>query len=270
MNAGTQDIFKTLAFIIVFPGGAIFFIPLILQYIWDLEIIFGGMLGLQLFFGILFYIIGGTFLVTGILSFLIRGKGTPMIFFAKKVSFIFGKEPEKLMASGIYRNSRNPMYLGVIVATIGTAFMVNKVIILIWAAILFICFDLVVRKFEEPHLKRKHGEKYELYMKFTPRWLGRNKKPDWDAEHLKWKTVINPGPLKPEIIDIARNLGMISNNETKILKKLDSKKEIQEMGIDKLQCPVIRGLVKKRIIKVEDTEDEDTSVNSSRDKLDKG
>ena len=35
-------------------------------------------------------------------SFLLRGKGTPAIWFTKAISFIIGEEPVKMVSSGLY------------------------------------------------------------------------------------------------------------------------------------------------------------------------
>lgn len=115
-------------------------------------------------FGILIYLLT-------LFSFLMRGKGTPAIWFTKVISFIIGEEPVKMVSSGLYKYSRNPMYLGVIttVAAEGIYFQYSN---LLWYALaLFIIFTLVVIFIEEPHLEEKFGEEYKHYKKRTRRWL---------------------------------------------------------------------------------------------------
>src|SRR5215204_4477156 len=64
--------------------------------------------------GLAVIIIGIVFYLVCAISFLLRGLGTPMIWFPKPLKFLVGEEPKKLVASGIYKFSRNPMYVGVL------------------------------------------------------------------------------------------------------------------------------------------------------------
>jgi protein-S-isoprenylcysteine O-methyltransferase Ste14 len=106
-----------------------------------------------------------------IMSFLLRGKGTPAIWFTKAISFIIGEEPMKMVSSGLYRYSRNPMYLGVITTVVGEGIFFQYSSLLWYAFSLFIIFTLVVIFIEEPHLAKKFGEEYKDYKKRTRRWL---------------------------------------------------------------------------------------------------
>jgi protein-S-isoprenylcysteine O-methyltransferase Ste14 len=105
------------------------------------------------------------------LSFLIRGKGTPAIWFTRKVKFLIGEEPMRTVTTGLYRYSRNPMYLSVFVVTIGVGLIHRDSFILLYAVFVFILFHLAVVFIEEPHLKEKFGATYLEYMKKTRRWL---------------------------------------------------------------------------------------------------
>src|SRR5215510_4448933 len=71
------------------------------------------------FLGIVIMIIGATGYFSTALSFLLKGKGTPAIFFTKPLSFLLGEEPIKAVTGGLYRFSRNPMYLSVFIFIIG-------------------------------------------------------------------------------------------------------------------------------------------------------
>lgn len=105
------------------------------------------------------------------ISFLLRGLGTPMIWFAKPLKFLVGEEPKKLVASGIYRFSRNPMYAGVLLTVLGQALFYQRMVLVHYVIFLFILFHLVVIMIEEPHLKKKFGKEYEEYRKKTRRWF---------------------------------------------------------------------------------------------------
>ncbi|MFX0181840.1 MAG: methyltransferase family protein [Candidatus Hodarchaeota archaeon] len=161
-------IFKTLIFTIIIPGTVIIIFPLLLSSIWHQKL----EIGILPILGLLLIMIGFVFYFYSVLSFLIIGEGTPMIFFMKKLEKIFGLEPDKLVRSGLYQYSRNPMYLGVVLLVLGEGLIFQLLIVIIWGFISFILFHLVVCFIEEPHLKRKHGKEYEDYLKNTPRWIG--------------------------------------------------------------------------------------------------
>lgn len=106
-------------------------------------------------------------------QFLLRGKGTPNIFFARPLAFLIGREPLRLVHESIYRYSRNPMYVGVITMVFGEALLFGSRNLLFYAFALCIWFHLVVILIEEPHLRRKRGEEYREYCRKTPRWIPR-------------------------------------------------------------------------------------------------
>ena len=116
-------------------------------------------------------IIGIGLYVACALTFLLKGKGTPTIWFARSLKFIIGEEPVKMVASGLYKYSRNPMYLAVILTVLGQAFFFQRIILLHYLLFLVIFFHLVVTAIEEPHLKKKYGKEYEEYKKKTRRWF---------------------------------------------------------------------------------------------------
>jgi protein-S-isoprenylcysteine O-methyltransferase Ste14 len=128
-------------------------------------------IGLIHWAGILIICIGIFIYLWTATSFLLRGKGTPAIWFTKVISFIIGEEPVKMVSSGLYKYSRNPMYLGVITTVAGQGIFFQYSILLWYALSLFIIFTLVVIFIEEPHLENKFGEEYKSYKKRTRRWL---------------------------------------------------------------------------------------------------
>src|SRR5688572_1352249 len=97
-----------------------------------------------------------------LLRFLAAG-GTPAIFFTRPLRFLIGEEPDSLVRSGIYAHSRNPMYVGVILAAAGQAIVFASRPLAIYTAMLAAAFHLVVVLIEEPHLRTGRGEAYEEY-----------------------------------------------------------------------------------------------------------
>lgn len=121
--------------------------------------------------GLVILIIGVIIYLICAISFVLKGLGTPMIWFAKPLKVLVGEEPKKLVASGIYKYSRNPMYVGVITTVFGEAFFYQRMILVHYFIFLCILFHLVVVMIEEPHLKRKFGKDYEEYRKKVRRWF---------------------------------------------------------------------------------------------------
>lgn len=82
-------------------------------------------------------------------------------------------EPEHLVTGRIYRYSRNPMYLGVLLVILGQALRRRSVAILWWGAGIWIGFHNRVIGYEEPHLLETYGAEYETYRARVPRWFFR-------------------------------------------------------------------------------------------------
>jgi protein-S-isoprenylcysteine O-methyltransferase Ste14 len=114
-----------------------------------------------------------------LLRFLLAG-GTPAIFFTRPLRLLIGEEPGELVAGGLYRFSRNPMYVAVLMVIFGQAVLFRSVRQAVYGCIVFAFFHLVVVFVEEPHLRAARGRPYERYCRAVPRWLGlpgRGRKP---------------------------------------------------------------------------------------------
>ena len=103
----------------------------------------------------------------------LRAGGTPAVFFTRPLKFALGEEPPEVVRTGLYRVSRNPMYIGVVTAVCGQALIYASRQMAWYGVFLFLCFHLVVVLVEEPHLRKKRGESYQEYCRQVPRWLGR-------------------------------------------------------------------------------------------------
>lgn len=93
-------------------------------------------------------------------TFAARGQGTPAPI----------DPPKVLVVEGLYRYTRNPMYLGVLCFLLSEAILLTSTILLVYAGIVFACFHLFVVLYEEPHLRRQFGQMYEDYCRAVPRW----------------------------------------------------------------------------------------------------
>jgi len=80
------------------------------------------------------------------------------------LSFLIGEAPAALVSEGLYRYSRNPMYVGVLLTIFGQGLVT-------YGLIVWICFHAVVVLFEEPQLRKQNGEPYDEYRRKVPRWL---------------------------------------------------------------------------------------------------
>ena len=88
-----------------------------------------------------------------------------------------GQNPEpwkptpSIVAEGIYRYSRNPMYVGMAIVQIGVGtVLVNMWVIALTALSLVAVFFVAVRH-EEAYLERKFGDDYRHYKARVRRWL---------------------------------------------------------------------------------------------------
>jgi protein-S-isoprenylcysteine O-methyltransferase Ste14 len=76
-----------------------------------------------------------------------------------------------LVAKGLYRYSRNPMYIGVLMILAGEALYTSYAVLWLYTGIIFLLFHLFVVFFEEPRLKKDFGETYSSYSKQVRRWI---------------------------------------------------------------------------------------------------
>lgn len=80
--------------------------------------------------------------------------------------------PTRLVRVGLYRFSRNPMYIAVTTLLAGWAIAYQTRTLAYYAIGVAIAFHLRVVLFEEPWLARTHGEEWEAYRARVSRWLG--------------------------------------------------------------------------------------------------
>ena len=131
------------------------------------------MVGLWLVFPIIQFVTFPISLV-GILP-LVAGLGI-----AKRGSDIFEKtgtnietfdDPDILVTDGLYRISRNPMYLGFLVALLGVAIVLGNFSSILVVIGFFVITDRWYINFEEEVMDKKFGDRYAEYKAKTRRWL---------------------------------------------------------------------------------------------------
>jgi len=84
--------------------------------------------------------------------------------------------PKRLVARGLYRYSRNPMYVGVLAAITGWLLLRPGLPLVLYLAAVATAFASFVRFYEEPALRRLFGDEYVAYCGRVNRWLGRRER----------------------------------------------------------------------------------------------
>lgn len=111
--------------------------------------------------GTIAFLIGFVIMLWCIISFAVQGRGT-----------LSPVDPTKrLVVAGLYKFSRNPMYVGVILILIGEAIFFQSVELWIYSLFVFITFNIFTILVEEPRLRKDFGEEYNLYCQKVRRWI---------------------------------------------------------------------------------------------------
>ena len=96
-----------------------------------------------------------------VVAFATRGKGTPAP----------NAPTTELVQSGLYRYSRNPMYVGALLIVLGYPLWFQSLaLVFYWFAVLLF-FHMVIVVYEEPSLERRFGQAWTAYRRRVPRWL---------------------------------------------------------------------------------------------------
>jgi len=106
-------------------------------------------------------IAGGLVCLVCVVTFTLRGRGTPAPF----------DPPREFVVTGPYRYCRNPMLLGFCAMLAGLGLWLLSPAALGFAAFAFLCGHLMVVLWEESHLRAKFGQPYIDYCTRVPRWI---------------------------------------------------------------------------------------------------
>ena len=146
---------KNLLFTLLLPGTVAVYLPLLIA---------GGEVtasGWQLTVTTLLFGVGGVIYFWCLWDFATFGRATPAPIDA----------PKKLVVRGLYRYSRNPMYVGVLTVILGWTVLFGSGWLVLYAAVVATVFHLFVLLYEEPHLRKLFGGQYEEYCTQVGRWL---------------------------------------------------------------------------------------------------
>jgi protein-S-isoprenylcysteine O-methyltransferase Ste14 len=82
-----------------------------------------------------------------------------------------GEASTVLVRDGLYRVTRNPIYIGLILLYFGLSIVLTSVWVLLLLVPAVIVLHRGVVKREEDYLDWKFGEDYRYYVRQVPRWL---------------------------------------------------------------------------------------------------
>jgi len=110
--------------------------------------------------GIALWVLGGVLAIWSLTLFRIVGTTTVP----------FG-DSSRLVTSGPYRVSRNPMYVSLTLIYLGEAAFLSQAWPVLLLPLALIYAERVVVPYEESHLRQKFGGEYEAYAARVRRWL---------------------------------------------------------------------------------------------------
>lgn len=80
-------------------------------------------------------------------------------------------EPDHFVTEGLFHVSRNPMYLGMVLALSGAAMLLGSLAVWLTVLTFFVVTDRWYIAFEEKVMQRKFGRRYTTYCAQVRRWL---------------------------------------------------------------------------------------------------
>jgi protein-S-isoprenylcysteine O-methyltransferase Ste14 len=113
-------------------------------------------------------LMGATVLALGVLL----GPANALMFLFRGTTLNPVGSPTRLFTGGVYRISRNPMYLGLLMIYAGVALLQWQLWALLLILVPFFVVDRIYIPAEERRMLEVFGEQYERYCKRVMRWLG--------------------------------------------------------------------------------------------------
>jgi len=111
--------------------------------------------------GIYVFLIGIIIMLHCIIKFTFEGRGT-----------LSPIEPtQRLVISGLYSFSRNPMYIGAILILSGEAIFFHSTSLCLYSIIIFLIFNIIIFLIEEPRLRNDFDKEYRRYCQNVRRWI---------------------------------------------------------------------------------------------------
>ncbi|MBL8530996.1 MAG: isoprenylcysteine carboxylmethyltransferase family protein [Hyphomonadaceae bacterium] len=114
-------------------------------------------------FGALLIFAGLAVLIECFARFALSGGGTPAPI----------APTQRLVVDGLYRHTRNPMYLAVVAIVLGQMLFFAQAVLLAYAVGIWLASFMFVVGYEEPALRRRFPNEYGAYFQAVPRWRPR-------------------------------------------------------------------------------------------------
>jgi protein-S-isoprenylcysteine O-methyltransferase Ste14 len=83
---------------------------------------------------------------------------------------IDGDHPTRLVSTGVFGLSRNPIFVGMMITLLGLFLVIPNVVTLLTLVLGVVLINIQVR-LEEEHLWKLHGDEYENYRRRVRRWI---------------------------------------------------------------------------------------------------
>ena len=80
-------------------------------------------------------------------------------------------QPDRLVVTGLFKYSRNPMYLGFAISTFGVALYLGSLSPFLMVVLFIVVADRWYIAFEEKVMINIFGDDYENYKKSVHRWI---------------------------------------------------------------------------------------------------
>jgi len=143
---------RAIAAFLICPGTVAFLVPLLIVWPPERSLRPAGWMLLA---------IGSVLLLWCVRDFYVVGRGTLAPW----------APPKRLLRVGLYRLSRNPMYMAVVIVLGGWAIGFQSSVLWLYAAVVGAAFHLRVVLAEEPWLARTHGAEWARYKARVRRWV---------------------------------------------------------------------------------------------------
>ncbi len=115
------------------------------------------------YFAIPFYSIGTLIIIWCSADMIQKGKGTPAHF----------DPPKKLIINGLYRYTRNAIYVGAMCVLLGHILWFGSGLVVLYFFLFLLAYQILITLIEEPILRNTFGDEYEEYCRRVPRWIPR-------------------------------------------------------------------------------------------------
>ena len=150
-----QLFLKNMIFTLLVPGTVAFYVPVFVFPHQSFELTEIAIIGFPLL------VVGSSIYFWCLWDFATFGRGTPLPL----------DPPRHLVVRGLYRYTRNPMYVGVVTTIFGWALFYESPDISIYGVCVALVFHFAVLVIEEPILRKSFGPTYDEYCDKVNRWL---------------------------------------------------------------------------------------------------